>query len=306
MDLEIRRIQYVVRVAEEKSFSRAAQKLHIAQPSLSQQIAKLEKELGVILFQRSPAEVTLTRAGEVFYQSAVEILDRVEQLKKEMYDVARLKKGKLNIGSMSMTGAHLLPLALPAFRQQYEGIEITLIEDSTGKLEEMTAKGQLDISLLSLPIAHTSLAYEPLLEEEIFLAVPPNHPLATKDSVKVNSLADESFIMIKQGLGFHDLSRDICLQAGFEPRIVFESSNIETIQSLVCAGMGVAFVPRMVMRSSQKDDFAPVYVRLTDPAPRRTIVIAYREQSYLSQAAHAFIQVIKKQIMMHKKTAARE
>ncbi len=304
--MELRRMQYVVQVAEEKSFSKAAQKLHIAQPSLSQQIAKLEKELGVILFQRSPAEVTLTRAGEVFYQSAVDILDRVEQLRKEMYDVAHLKKGKLNIGSMSMTGAHLLPLALPVFQKQYEGIEISLVEDSTGNLEEMTAKGQLDISLLSLPITHSSLAFEPLLEEEIFLAVPPNHPLAGRDCVEVKTLSDESFIMIKQGLGFHDLSRDICLQAGFEPRTVFESNNIETIQSLVCAGMGVAFVPRMVMRSSHKDDFAPVYVRLIDPVPRRTIVIAYREQRYLSQAAHAFIQVMKDQIMMHEKMVVRE
>ncbi|MBO8170787.1 MAG: LysR family transcriptional regulator [Bacillaceae bacterium] len=293
--MEIRQLEYVVKVAEEMNFSRAAKKLHIAQPSLSQQIAKLEKELEVVLFNRSTSTVKLTSAGEAFVEQAVQILDRVEQLKKEMSDVAQLKKGKLTMGSMSMTGAHLLPVAIPAFKKQYPGIEVHLVEDTTENLEKMTARGQLDISLLSLPLHDTSLQYETILEEEIMLAVPPEHPLQKKQSISLRDVKDETFIFSKQGQGFHDTCMHFCQEAGFEPDIVFESSNIETIQSLVSAGMGVALVPRMVVRE-ESSGFSPVYVRLVDPVPTRTIVFAYQSGRYISRAATAFMSVMKHQI----------
>ncbi len=292
--MELRQLQYVIRIAEEMNFSRAAEKLHIAQPSLSQQLSKLEKELGVLLFQRSTNSVEMTHAGTVFVEKARKVIDQVEQIKQEMDDIAQMRTGKLIIGSLPITGSHILPMVLPVFRAKYPQVEITLVEDTTANLEHLTSIGQTDITLLSLPLGEPSLSYRPLIEEEIRLAVPPSHPLnaagAAADNREVNlgRLRNEPFIVLKKGQGFRQIAMELCKEAGFVPKIVFESSNIETVQSLVAAGMGIAFVPEMVTRN-QSGEYVPAYFRLAPPYPTRTLVIAFKKGRYLSKAADAFM-----------------
>lgn len=171
--MELRQLQYALRIAEEHNFSRAAEKLHIAQPSLSQQLSKLEKEIGVLLFQRTTNSVELTYAGSIFVQKAQQIIDMVEQLKQEMEDISEMKKGRLVIGSMPMTGSTILPFVLPVFQSAYPNIELLLIEETSANLEILTSQGQTDLSLLMLPLREDTLVYDPLLEEKIVLAVPP-------------------------------------------------------------------------------------------------------------------------------------
>lgn len=288
-EVELRQLLYAVTIAEEKSFSKAAEKLHLAQPSLSQQIAKLEKELDVILFERSTSSIRLTDAGERFFTSALRILDGVEQLRKEMQDVAALTKGGLTLGSLPMTGAHILPLLLPEFAKRYPGIDVRLIEEATRSLEQLTARGTAEMSLLTLPVQDANLEWEELLDEEICLAVPPTHELAGRREVKMRELDEEPFIMLKKGQGFRQVVERWCMEAGFAPRIVFESSNIETVQSLVAAGMGVAFVPRLLAHKYPRNRTGPAYVRLTEPRPYRTLVLAFRRGRYRSRAAQAFL-----------------
>ncbi|WP_166239496.1 LysR family transcriptional regulator [Paenibacillus turpanensis] len=292
--MELRQLQYALQIAAEKNFSRAAEKLHIAQPSLSQQLAKLEREIGTLLFHRNTGSVELTHAGSVFIGKAQSIIDMVEQLKQEMDDLTHMRKGKLVIGSLPITGAHMLPLVLPAFRAAYPQIEISLVEDTTAHLEHLTSSGQADISLLTLPIGEASIAYEELIEEEICLAVPPDHRLAGMDGgpLYVQDLRNEPFIVLKKGQGFRQIAIDLCQEAGFEPNIVFESSNIETVQSLVASGMGIAFVPQMIARSGW-NRYTPVILSFAEPRPTRTIVLAYRKGRYLSKAAEAFIDTVK-------------
>jgi LysR family hydrogen peroxide-inducible transcriptional activator len=296
--MELRQLQYALQIAKEMNFSRAAEKLHIAQPSLSQQLSKLEKEIGVLLFQRNTNSVELTYAGSQFMEQAQKIVDHVEQLKREMGDISQMRKGKLIVGSLPITGSHILPLVLPVFQTRYPDIEIVLVEETTANLEALTASGQTDICLLSLPIDHSALIHQILIEEEIYLAVPPQHHLAitnnSKDlinSIHMGMLKDEPFILLKKGQGFRQITLDLCREAGFEPRIVFESSNIETVQSLVAAGMGIALVPRMVTRTGNITS-VPIYISLAEPRPTRTLVIAYRKGRYLSKAAEAFIDTL--------------
>ncbi|MDB4867491.1 MAG: LysR family transcriptional regulator [Cohnella sp.] len=288
--MEFRQLQYAIQIAAERNFSRAAEKLHIAQPSLSQQLSKLEKELGVLLFKRSTNSVEMTHAGSVFVSKAQAIIDMTEQLRKEMEDMADLRKGRLVVGSLQITGSHVLPNVLPAFRAAYPEIEIVLIEETTKRLEELTASGETDVSLLSLPLQEPALDYQPIIEEEICLAVPPDHPLAslTKKAVPLGSLRQEPFILLKKGQGFRAIAHKLCLEAGFEPNVVFESGNIDTVQALVAAGMGIAFVPRMIARSDWHGR-SPVFLPL-EGRPTRTLVIAYRKGRYLTNAAEAFIK----------------
>ncbi|MFD0958874.1 LysR family transcriptional regulator [Paenibacillus chungangensis] len=291
--MELRQLNYVIHIAQEKNFSRAADKLHIAQPSLSQQLSKLEQELGLMLFRRTTNSVELTHAGELFVQKAQYILDAVEQLKQEMDDMGEMRRGRLIVGTLPITGSHVLPLVLPVFGAMYPQIEVSLVEDTTAKLEQLTASGGTDLSLLSLPLIDSSLTWKPYLEEEICLAVPPQHPLAAENSpVDIARLAEEPFIGLKRGQGFRQITVELCQQVGFSPRIVFESSNIETVQSLVAGGMGIGFVPKMLTRS-RGEEFAPVYLPLS-AKPTRTLVVASRKGRYLSKAAQAFIETLNK------------
>ncbi len=294
--MELRQLKYALQIAKDLNFSRAAEKLHIAQPSLSQQLSKLEKELGVLLFERSTNSVELTYAGAVFMERAQEIVDMSEMLVREMNDISQMRKGKLIVGSLPITGSHILPLVLPVFQSRFPEIEIQLIEETTANLEALTANGETDICLLSLPVEESSLTYETIIEEEICLAVPPMHPIALDSEQKngriaIMELRDEPFIVLKKGQGFRQITVDLCREAGFEPRIVFESSNIETVQSLVAAGMGIAFVPQMVTRA-QGYASSPSYLSLAEPRPSRTLVIAYRRGRYLTKAAEAFISTL--------------
>lgn len=246
-----------------------------------------------MLFRRTTNSVELTHAGEVFVQKAQHILDAVEQLKQEMDDMGEMRRGRLIVGTLPITGSHVLPLVLPVFGAMYPQIEVSLVEDTTAKLEQLTASGGTDLSLLSLPLIDSSLAWTPYLEEEICLAVPPQHALAAEKSpVDISRLADEPFIGLKRGQGFRQITVELCQQAGFTPRIVFESSNIETVQSLVAGGMGIGFVPKMLTRS-RGEEFAPVYLPL-GAKPTRTLVVASRKGRYLSKAAQAFIETLNK------------
>lgn len=295
--MEFRQLQYVLQIAEERNFSRAADKLHIAQPSLSQQLSKLEKEIGVLLFQRTTNSVEMTHAGEVFVERAQKILDSMEQLRKEMSDISQTKAGKVTIGTMPITGSHILPHVVPQFHKRYPDIDFVLTEEpSTSNLIKMTAQGKIDLCLLSLPIHEESLSYEPIVEEEIFLAVPKKHALyksyiEQREPVDLELVQEESFISLKKGQGFRQITIDLCREAGFEPKVVFESSNIETVQSLVASGMGIAFVPSLIA-TAPRSEFVPAYIPIRH-RPSRTLVLAYRTGRYMSKAAEAFMETLK-------------
>ncbi|EJL40850.1 putative HTH-type transcriptional regulator YcgK [Brevibacillus agri] len=291
--MELRQIRYVLAVAEERSFSRAANRLHLAQPSLSQQIAKLEKILGVSLFHRLPQHVELTDAGQRFVQVAQTLVDMSEGLEREMRAYAVGESGRLLVGSLPITGAYVLPRVLPTFTKQFPGVELQLMEETSSHLEQLLVRGKIDVSLLTMPISDPSLAIIPAINEEIFLAVPPQHPLAGKKEVDLAEIADQPFILLKEGQGFRTISLRLCEQAGFRPRIVFESTNIQTVQSLVAAGMGLSFAPKMITLAPGTLE-PPVYVRLAT-RPYRTLVVAYRKDKPLSRPAEAFVRCLVEQ-----------
>ncbi|MCM3142507.1 LysR family transcriptional regulator [Brevibacillus sp. MER 51] len=288
--MELRQIRYVLAVAEERSFSRAANRLHLAQPSLSQQIAKLEKILGVSLFHRLPQHVELTDAGQRFIQVAQTLVDMSEGLEREMRAYAVGESGKLLVGSLPITGAYVLPRVLPTFTQQFPGVELQLMEETSSHLEQLLVRGKIDVSLLTMPISDPSLEIIPAINEEIFLAVPANHPLAKRKEVDLAEVADQPFILLKEGQGFRTISLRLCEQAGFRPRIVFESSNIQTAQSLVAAGMGLSFAPKMITLAPGTIE-PPIYVRIKTK-PSRTLVVAYRKDKPLSRPAEAFVRCL--------------
>ncbi|OLO37942.1 hypothetical protein BTR23_12320 [Alkalihalophilus pseudofirmus] len=292
--MEPKILRYVLMLANEKNFSKAAKKLHLSQPSLSYQIAKLEKELGVLLFNRGKGKIHLTFAGEKFVERTIKIIDELEQLRNEMLDVAEMKKGQLIIGSLATTGAYLLPNTIAIFKEKYPGIELVLLEDTTTNLELLVSRGEVEISLLSMPVENTELEVETILEEDILLAVPNSHRLANHREINLSDCSEDHFILTKQENGFRKTTENLCHKAGFEPKVIFESINIHTCQSLVLSGMGITFVPSMILDDNKFLNTLK-YLPIKKPAyPKRNVVFAYKNGRYLSKAARAFIDIMKK------------
>lgn len=243
--VETRLLRQFVAVAEELNFHRAAERLHMAQPPLSQAIRKLEDALGLSLFERSNRSVALTPAGTAFLVSARRVLALIDEGIREAQAVAAGRAGRLSITFVG-TAHDLLPAALRRFRTEYPGVELVLREATTGEQIAAIAAGEADIGLMRRPgIMIAQLASETLLREPILAALPVGHQLAERDRVPLAALAGDAFIGTPRqlGIGFHDQIIGLCRLAGFSPRIVQEARQMQTVASLVAAGLGVALIP---------------------------------------------------------------
>ncbi|MDU2064343.1 MAG: LysR family transcriptional regulator [Sporomusaceae bacterium] len=300
--MDRRQIAYVLKVAEAKSFSQAAKQLYISQPSLSQYIINIEKQLGASLFDRGTTPLTLTLAGEKYVATASKILALEAELDQEIADIAQLKKGRLTIGSSPFRSTHFLPQILPRFKAKFPGVEIVLAEGMTAELEMLALNGQTDFSIGLLPVDENLFHYEPIFTEEIVAAIPASHPLSqeygkckskkVRPQISLTALKDQPFIMVKSGQRLHQRILDLCAAVGFKPRITLESQSMESTEALVAAGLGVTLLPDTLIGRHQLLE-PPCYFSLGDPAPTRTAVILYRKGRYLSRAAREFIDLTK-------------
>ncbi len=288
--MEMWQLRYAVAVARAGNFSRAAEQCHVSQPSLSQQIQKLEDELGERLFDRLKRQVKLTPAGEVFLRRAVRILEEVDAAKREAADATGLLRGVVTVGVLPTIAPYLLPTVLGEFMKQYPGVEIVVQEDTTAHLLKLLAACEVDFVLASQPIQDTRLEVMKLFTEELLLALPPGHPLARQRIVSATALEREQLIVMKEGHCLGDQVRGFCDRREVHPNISFRSAQLETIQSLVSAGMGLSLIPAMAVQSGRKD--LPAYRPLAMPKPQRTIVAVWPKQRPPARAAAELLKMI--------------
>jgi len=256
--MELRHLRYFVTVAEEQHFTRAAARLNMQQPPLSQQIRALEDELGFALFLRHPKGVALTAGGAAFLREAQDILARVGQGAHRAARVARGVDGTLALGFTSSAAAHtLIPGIIRAYRDSYPDVDIAIAEDHAQGLTQRVAEGRLDVGILRAPVgAPEGVAYHRLLNEPMVLALPSNHPLIADVSAEaleqlrqqglpLAALASDNFILVRKpgAPGMYANLLDACRHAGFEPRVAFEVDRMLTNLSLVAAGAGLSAVP---------------------------------------------------------------
>ncbi len=288
--MEIHQLRYVVAVARAGNFSRAAEQCHVAQPSLSQQILKLEEELGGPLFHRMKREARLTPHGEAFLRRAVKILEEVDAAKREASDAQSLLRGQFSVGVLPTIAPYLLPDVLVAFAKKYPGVEIVVQEDTTARLIKLVQTCEIDFALTSCPVPETSMEVRDLLTEELRLALPPGHPLKRKRTVSLADLEKERLIIMKEGHCLGDQVLNFCERRDFKPTINFRSAQLETIQALVCSGVGISLIPAMAAHSGRKD--MPEYRSLPAPRPERKIVAIWPKQRPLGRAANEFLNQI--------------
>jgi DNA-binding transcriptional LysR family regulator len=301
--MELRQLRYFVAVAHRRHFTQAAEELNLAQPALSQQIKQLERELGVMLFERTSRRVSLTHAGEALLVRAERILAEVEWVQMEMQEYTGLTRGRVVIGSLQSLEAFRFPALLSRFHTRYPGIEIVLREEVTERLLELLNTGQLDLTLfqvtdglLPLELTVSSVITERLLTEELVLVVAPNHTLANRQSVTIEELRDEPFVLFKPGSGLRHAIIQSSLAAGFTPRILFESGELGTIRSLVAEGLGVSVLPRSVAEAPGRE----VAIISLGPLPlARTVLLAWHTNVYHAPAVAAFLSFIHDDIRDH-------
>jgi DNA-binding transcriptional LysR family regulator len=274
--MELRHLRYFVAVAEELHFGRAAQKLHLSQPPLSMQIKALEAEVGGALLLRTQRRVQLTAAGEVFLKEAREILARVHAAVEAARRAARGETGELTVGFVSIADYNILPHALRQFRIGNPDIRLVLREATTDVQMRELGEGRMDVGFVVLPVEDERIRALPLLREPLVAALPERHPLARgRGALALHRLADSPFILIPRHMAprLHDDMLQFCRQAGFSPRVEQEAVQMQTIVSLVSAGLGVALIPESMRHLGRT---GVVYRQLRERSPLTEIALAWR------------------------------
>ena len=275
--MNLRDLQYAVSLAADGQFRRAAVRCHVSQPTLSAQIAKLEDELGIQLFERGPRAATPTVNGRAVLSQAQVVLDEVEKLRTLARTVQDPLVGPFHLGVIPTAGPYLMPRLLPMLRERWPKLQLLLREEQTAQLLEKLRTGSLDAAILSLPLDGDDLRREQLLKEPILLALPHDHPLARrKQRIDPAELASEQIILLEEGHCLRNQSLSICDAAGLSMRRDVQAAGLETLRQMVMANAGLALVPELATLPPFGTSELAVYRRFEKPEPVRELVLAWR------------------------------
>jgi LysR family hydrogen peroxide-inducible transcriptional activator len=284
--MEVHQLRYFCAVARYGTFTRASEVEHVAQPSLSQQILKLEAELGARLFDRLPRSAKLTVFGRAFLPKAERILRELEEARTELRDMSRNEKGEVAVGIIPTIAAYLLPRLLNNFSARHPLVTIKIIEDITPTLLQRLHEGTVDMAVVALPLAGNELASVELFEEKFYAVIPDKHRLASRPSISLTQLNREPFLLLKEGHCFRDSVIAACKKVKVSPSIVFESGQFATILAMVSAGMGVSAVPAMAVQPQPGCKFIPI----SGKHSTRIVGIVTSRHHYQSRAQRLLIQ----------------
>ncbi len=289
--MELRQLRYLVALADEQHFTRAARNLHIAQPALSQQIRKLEAEVGISLVDRTTRHVALTPAGVRLVARARRALAEVDAATAELADEAGVRTGRVVIGAMRSTGPYDLSAMLARFYMRHPGIELAVREEPSEMMLERLHNDELDLAFLSITGLDpgADLDVHPLLSEPLVAMLPTGHPVARRRRLELSDLREDRFVVFGEGSSLRRIVVQGARSAGFEPLLAFESTESARIRAMVSSGRGVALVPV----SEAEIDGPPVaIVPVSRPRLARDVTVAWRGARRHSPAARAFLELV--------------
>ncbi|MFD1179247.1 cidABC operon transcriptional activator CidR [Paenibacillus puldeungensis] len=286
--MDIRQMQYLIEVARLKSFTKAAEALYITQPTISKTIKGIEEELGVVLFDRFGKKIELTDAGQIIVGQAQQIVTSFQNLTAELDDLRNLKKGHIRIGLPPMVGSSFFPKVIGQFHHRYPEITIQLIEDGAKKVESDVASGALEVGVVVLPTVQEGLSSFPFVEEKLNLVVHPTHPLAERKAAELWELAQDQFVLFREDFTLHDRIINECGKAGFQPHVIYESSQWDLISEMVAVGLGITLLPETICR--EIDDERVRIIPLVKPIIPWKLGIVWRDDRYLSFATREWIR----------------
>lgn len=286
--MEWNQLQYFQAVAQLEHFTRASETLSVSQPTLSRAIARLEKEIGVPLFDREGRTVSLNRYGQIFLnrvnRGMQEITDGIEEIQK----LVDCSDGSISLGFLPSQGSSLVPDLLRLFRKDYPTIRFQLYQNITNNILDQLESSKLDFCICTEPFSHKNVKWIPLSTEELFVIVPKEHPLAQKSIIKLKDLAEESFITFKRELTLAEMTDRFFREAGFIPKVTFEGEEVGTIAGLVAANLGIALIPH----SKGLDMTEIAQLQISEPVCQRIIGLAWIKNRYMSPAALRFQEFV--------------
>jgi LysR family transcriptional regulator, hydrogen peroxide-inducible genes activator len=286
--MELHQLRYFCAIADSGSFSRAARLAHVSQPSLSQQIRKLEDELGARLFDRLGRSVRLTELGRTFLPRARTVLRELEAARGDVAEQIDSVGGSVALGVIPTVAPYLLPPHLAAFSRKFPQAQLTIVEEITPVLLERLRAATIDLAILALPVRGHEFEVFPILTERLFAALPKSHRLTRHKSISLKDLRGEPFLLLRDGHCFRENAIAACDRARLHPKIVFESGQFSSLLSMVGAGMGVSLVPEMAI--DKKSHCA--YVPIADDRAVRTIgAVRLRGRSF-SRAQNSFLSFL--------------
>lgn len=293
--MNLRHMELVIKIVENKSFTKAANALKIPQPSLSQSILSLEKELGTPIFNRSTNPISLTNAGEIYYSKVNLIFKIIDDLKLDLAKLNDAQTSKIRIG-FSQNGYRMIPEILPKFCKRFDMASIKILQaSSTLKLRQMLLDGEIDVGLLMLPMDVSGLNYEIIKTQKTFLALPVLHPLSQEFSaqkypkISIKELGNEKFILPRQNQRSRKIFEDIFKKHGINPEILCEVETFEVANHMVASGVGACFtIPELLSDKNSVKLFD-----IGEPNLEKTLILAYRDDYEPSPLARAFIDMAK-------------
>jgi len=291
-------LKYIVAVARERHFGRAAESCFVSQPTLSVAVRKLEEELGVVLFERGGNEISITPIGERIIVQAQKVLEESANLKEIARQGHDPLSGSLRLGVIYTVGPYLLPRLMPLLIQRVPQMPLLLQENFTHRLLELLRQGELDCAIMALPLADSGLAVEPLYDEPFVVAVPRHHPWAERESVTAEELKEQTMLLLGSGHCFRDQVLEVCPElARFSPtsdgmQRTFEGSSLETIRHMVAAGIGITVLPAASIPEERKPGDLLQYLSLEPPVPTRRVVLVWRKSFPRLQAIQALLDAI--------------
>ena len=288
--MDLQQLRYFQVVARLEHMRRAAEELVIAQPALSRAIARLEKELGVPLFNRVGRQLQLNQFGRAYLQRVEQIFNELEAGQREINDLAGPESGQVGLVALHTIGAQLLPELISKYRQQHPNVTFRLFQNGSQTMLTQLARSDVDLCLTAHLPEQQGLGWIKLMTEEIFLAVPSQHQLANRSSIRLREVASEAFVSLKSGYILREQTDQLCRQVGFEPKVAFEGDELTVVRGLIAKGLGVGFIPALAWRCI--DDLVPVKLRIIEPQCQRIIGVAWYEDHYLSAAASLFRQFL--------------
>jgi DNA-binding transcriptional LysR family regulator len=283
--MELQQLEYFRVVARTQHVTQAAEELGVTQPALSRAMARLERDVGVALFDHRGRSVKLNRYGVAFLRHVERALAAIEEGRRELVDLADRDAGVIAFGFAHALGTRVVPDLIASFRQQHPRARFQLLQNASHIILAELEAGDVDIALVS-PVPPTSERIESieLASEELFLVVPHDHRFAKRRSVRLSELRDDTFVCLRQGYGLRTLTDHFCAEAGFVPKIAFEGEEIATLRSLVSVGLGVAIIPA----ASSPGESTPPQLHITEPVCRRSIGLMWEPGRYQPELAQQF------------------
>jgi len=292
-------LRYIVAVARERHFGRAAATCFVSQPTLSVAVKKLENELGMVLFERGKTDVRVTPLGERIVAQAKQVLEEVEGVKRIAEQDHDPLDGPLRLGAIYTVAPYLLPQLIPALHKQAPKMPLVIEENYTARLQERLLQGELDVIIISLPFAEPGLEVRALYDEPFMVVLPAGHPWRERSAIAVKELAEEPVLMLGAGHCFREQVLNVCPDcqrsvASDDPLSrAMEGGSLETIRHMVASGLGVTVLPCTAAGADRYAQRLVVLKRFKPPVPKRRVALAWRKGFYRPQAVAALAKAIR-------------